>query len=127
MPASSLPVRRFPPARSSRSQRTTCHAVGVPRHLSLRVALDATPLIGVRTGVGAFAFHALEALTAHPELELQAFALTWRGRGELTGLLPKGVRRVCLPMSARPLRMAWQHMDAPVIERWTGRINVVHG
>jgi glycosyltransferase involved in cell wall biosynthesis len=72
-------------------------------------------------------FHALEALTAHPELELHAFALTWRGRGELATLLPNGVRRVRRPMSARPLRMAWQHLDAPVIERWTGKIDVVHG
>jgi glycosyltransferase involved in cell wall biosynthesis len=81
----------------------------------------------VRTGVGAFAFHALEALSARSELELRAFALTWRGRGELTTLLPKGVRRMRRPMVARPLRMAWQRMDAPVIERWTGRIDVVHG
>lgn len=105
----------------------SCHAVGVPRPSSLRVALDATPLIGVRTGVGEFVFHALEALTAHPELELRAFALTWRGRGELRTLLPKGVHRMRRPMVARPLRMAWQRMDAPVIERWTGRIDVVHG
>lgn len=30
-------------------------------------------------------------------------------------------------MAARPLRVAWRRTDHPVIERWTGPIDVVHG
>lgn len=97
------------------------------RPQALRVALDATPLLGERTGVGEFAFHALAALTAHAELELRAFAFAWRGRAELDELLPNGVRRTRRPMAARLLRAAWRRVDHPVIERWTGRIDVVHG
>src|SRR5947209_3258652 len=93
----------------------------------LRVALDATPLLGTRTGVGAFTAGTLEALSEHTSLELLAFALTWRGRGDLDVVLPLGVKRVQRPMAARPLRFAWRHVDAPSIERWTGRVDVVHG
>jgi glycosyltransferase involved in cell wall biosynthesis len=99
----------------------------VPSAASLRVAVDATPLIGARTGVGAFALHAIEALAAEPELDLSAYALTWRGRHELDGLLPQRVRPVRRPMAARPLWAAWLRMDAPPIEIWTGRVDVVHG
>ena len=99
----------------------------MPPAQALRVALDATPLIGARTGVGAFTLHAIEALTADRQLDLCAFALTWRGRRQLHELLPRGVRPVRRPMAARPLRMAWLRMDAPAIENWTGPVDVVHG
>ena len=94
---------------------------------TLRVALDATPLLGLRTGVGEFVFHALASLTAHAELELRAFALVWRGRAELADLVPNDVRRTRRPMAARLLRAAWRRAEHPVIERWAGRIDVVHG
>ena len=101
--------------------------LAVARPQTLRVALDATPLLGLRTGVGEFTFHALAALSAHAELELCTFALVWRRRKELVELVPNGVRRTRLPMAARLLRAAWRRADHPVIERWTGRIDVVHG
>jgi glycosyltransferase involved in cell wall biosynthesis len=94
---------------------------------TLRVALDATPLLGARTGVGAFTLHAMEALAADHRLDVRAFALTWRGRRDVEALVPSGVRAVHRPMAARPLRLAWLRMDGPVIERWTGPVDVVHG
>lgn len=93
----------------------------------MRIALDATPLLGRRTGIGAFTLAALTALAAHPELRLSAYALTWRGRGKLPGELPDGVRAVERPMAARPLRVLWSRFDGPAIERWTGPLEVVHG
>lgn len=97
------------------------------RALTLRVALDATPLLGVRTGVAQFTAEALVALATRPELDLSAFALTWRGRGALAAALPRGVRAVTRPMAARPLRKAWKRGSRPPIEWWTGPIDVVHG
>ncbi|MEJ7845685.1 MAG: glycosyltransferase family 1 protein [Acidimicrobiales bacterium] len=94
---------------------------------ALRAAVDATPLYGPRTGVGRFTGELLAHLAAEPGLELVAYATTWRGRGDLPGLVPAGVRTVRAPMAARPLRAAWRRMDHPRIERWTGPVDVVHG
>jgi glycosyltransferase involved in cell wall biosynthesis len=91
------------------------------------VALDATPLLGERAGVGEFAFHVLHALAAFPELELHAFALTWRGASALEDLVPRGARPARWPMPAGLLRAQWARRAYPAIERWTGTVDVVHG
>ena len=93
----------------------------------LRVALDATPLLGVRTGVGQFTSEALAALARLGDLDLSAFALTWDGRQDLAGLLPPGVRSLRRPMAARPLRQCWKRSSWPPIEWWSGALDVVHG
>ncbi|MCU1447922.1 MAG: glycosyltransferase [Acidimicrobiales bacterium] len=93
----------------------------------LRVAIDATPLLGARTGVGAFTSGLICALAEHEDVRARAYAVTWRGRGDVDGHLPPGVDVVTRPMPARPLRWAWRHGDRPVIELWTGRCDVVHG
>jgi len=67
-------------------------------------AVDATPLLGVRTGVGMFCQGALEALGGRPDLDMAAFAVTWRRRHLLRPLVPAGVRVVDRPMAARPLQ-----------------------
>jgi glycosyltransferase involved in cell wall biosynthesis len=96
---------------------------------ALRVAIDATPLLGPRTGVGAFVHGLLSALVTDPDdLVLTAFGLTWNGRSALPHALPPGVsppRR--LPAPAAVLLPVWARADHPVVERWTGPIDVVHG
>ncbi len=93
----------------------------------VRVALDATPLFGNKTGVAMFTFGVLEALVRRPDVDPVAYAVTWRGRGELGQLAPPGVALARSPMAARPLRWAWKRWDLPPIEWWTGEIDVVHG
>ena len=93
----------------------------------LRVAVDATPLLGPRTGVGRFCEGALGALGARPELDVDAFAVTWRRRRLLAPLVPAGVRVQQRSMPARPLHQAWAHTGGPAIEWFVGRADVVHG
>jgi glycosyltransferase involved in cell wall biosynthesis len=93
----------------------------------IRVAIDATPLIGHRTGVGAFAARAIDGLAGRDEVEITAFAVTWRNRGLLRSMVPPETRGVRAPMPAGPLHAAWARVDGPVIERWTGPVDVVHG
>jgi glycosyltransferase involved in cell wall biosynthesis len=93
----------------------------------LRIALDATPLLGPRTGIGAFAAGLVDQLALDPAMAVTAWAATWRGRGDLDAELPAGVRAVHRPMAARPLRVAWASADAPPIQWWTGPVDVVHG
>jgi glycosyltransferase involved in cell wall biosynthesis len=96
----------------------------------LSVALDATPLLGARTGVAAMTLGALRALAADRDglgVDVSAYALTWRGRPAFAGALPDGVKAHLRPMAARPLRMLWRRADWPPIEWWTGPVDVVHG
>lgn len=98
-----------------------------PSEPRLRVALDATPLLGTRTGVGVFCRYALEALAARPDLEVGAFAVSWRRRGGIRAEVPAGVRVLDRPMPARPLHKAWSVSRHPGIEWFTGAQEVVHG
>jgi glycosyltransferase involved in cell wall biosynthesis len=93
----------------------------------LRVAVDATPLLGVRTGIGVFVRGALAALAARPDLDLLGYALSARGYPRLAGALPPGIRPSHVPMAAAPLLRLWARFDMPVAEWWTGRVDVVHG
>jgi len=91
------------------------------------VAIDATPLLGTRTGVGRFCAGALQALAPRPELEVAAFAVTWRRRQWLSPLVPPGVVVRQRAMPARPLHLAWSHFPGPAVEWFVGGVDVVHG
>lgn len=91
------------------------------------VALDATSLLGPRTGVAALTAALAEGLASQRGVDLRAFAVTWRGRGDLPAVLPAGVPVARLPMAARPLRGLWRRVDHPTVEVWTGAVDVVHG
>ncbi len=96
----------------------------------LKVALDATPLLGVRTGVAEFCrgeLGALGRLAAGGGLEVSAFAVTWRRRHRLPPLIPAGTSAVQRAMPARPLHFAWRHAGAPPAEWFVGPVDVVHG
>lgn len=93
----------------------------------LRVAVDATPLLGQPTGVGAFCAGALGALAGRAALDVSAFAVSWRRRRLLDGRAPGGVRLVRRAMPARPLRWAWSRADVPPLEWFVGPAAVVHG
>lgn len=93
----------------------------------MRVAIDATPLLGTRTGIGVFVAGALDALARDRDLDCVAYGLTWSGRHELARALPPGVRAARGPMAAAPLLQAWARAGVPPIEWWTGRADVVHG
>ncbi len=93
----------------------------------LRVALDATPLLGLPTGVGVFCDGALRALAERPGLDVRAFAVSWRRRDLLAPLLPAGVAAAQRPMPARPLHALWSRLDSPPVEWFVGPADVVHG
>jgi glycosyltransferase involved in cell wall biosynthesis len=95
--------------------------------VSLRVALDATPLLDRPTGVGVFSRALLERLARVDGLDVVAFSVSWQGRDRLPSVVPDGVTTVSRPMAARPLRELWRRVDVPTIETWTGPVDVVHG
>ena len=77
--------------------------------------------------MASFVQGALSALARRPDLDVAAYALTFRGRGGLAAQVPTGVRAASRPMAARLLRALWRRTDHPVIERWTGPVDVAHG
>lgn len=93
----------------------------------IRVALDVTSLLEPRTGVGTVAAALAEGLAERGEIDLHAFAVSWRGRGQLPEVVPPGARVHGLPLPARLARMAWQRMDHPSAWLLAGRVDVVHG
>jgi glycosyltransferase involved in cell wall biosynthesis len=94
---------------------------------ALRVAIDATPLIGRPTGVGVFCSGLLTALAERPELSVSAFAVSWRRRQAIEPLLPGAVVVHQRAMPARPLHALWRHADVPPVEWFIGRTDVIHG
>jgi glycosyltransferase involved in cell wall biosynthesis len=93
----------------------------------LRVALDATPLLGTPTGVGVFCLGALRALGERNDLDVRAFAVSWRRRAGIGTHLPSGVTAAQRPMPARPLHAMWRRRGWPPVEWFIGRVDVVHG
>jgi glycosyltransferase involved in cell wall biosynthesis len=98
-----------------------------PPSARLAVALDATPLLGFRTGIGMFCHGALEALGSRPGLDVRAFAVSWRRQDGIVDQLPPGVTARQRPMPARPLHAAWKAMSVPPLEWFIGPVDVVHG
>ena len=89
----------------------------------MRLGLDATPLLGARTGIGRYTEQLLEALTDGGD-ELVATAFTLRGRGSLQ--VPPGVEVRARPFPARGLQEAWARSELPPVEWLTGRLDVFH-
>lgn len=92
-----------------------------------RVVLDATPLLGERTGIGRYTEHLLTALARRSDISVVATAFTLRGWRELAATVPAGVAVRSRPFPARLLRHAWQHVDLPRAEWLVGRADIMHG
>jgi glycosyltransferase involved in cell wall biosynthesis len=91
------------------------------------VAIDATPLLGDRTGVGIGVAGLIGELATRPEVALVGYGFTASGWRRLRARLPAGVRPTSAPMPAGALLRIWPRLDLPPIEWWTGRVDVVHG
>ncbi len=99
---------------------------GSPRPVA--VAMDVTPLLGVRTGVGASVAGFLHAVGADPDLAITGYALSAHPAKSLRDHLPATVRpgrRIPIPASF--LLKAWARVDHPAVELWAGPVDVVHG
>jgi len=92
----------------------------------IRVALDGTPLLGQRTGIGRYTEHLLTALGDRAELAVSATAFSLRGAGGLRDAVPPGVRARSLPAPARLLRTLWSRFEFPPVRPFSGPVDVFH-
>jgi glycosyltransferase involved in cell wall biosynthesis len=93
----------------------------------LRVAIDATSIVGSRTGVGVVTHAVLQELARRPDVAAAGYVLSWRAWRTVGAALPPGVRRIRRSMPPQPLRWCWLRADLPPAEWWTGPVDVVHG
>jgi glycosyltransferase involved in cell wall biosynthesis len=92
------------------------------------VAMDATPLLGRRTGVGESVAGFMQAVATDPHIRVIGYGLSAAAGNALPQRLPTSVRpgrRVRIPAAA--LLRLWAQFDHPVAERWAGPVDVVHG
>lgn len=92
----------------------------------MRIALDATPLLGQRSGVGSYVqglVDGLGQLDDGPDVLLTLFSV----RGSVAGPLPRRTRPAPRRAPARLLRRAWARWSWPAAEFLTGRVDVFHG
>ncbi len=93
----------------------------------MRVAVDATSLLDVRTGVGNFTQAILERLGTRDDLSITAFPVSLRGHRRLRDLAPEGMEVRTPPLPARLLRRAWLRGNRPRIDRFVGPHDLVYG
>jgi glycosyltransferase involved in cell wall biosynthesis len=91
------------------------------------VAIDGTPLLGVRTGVGRYVAGLLTGLgTIRGAPDVVVTAFTWRHAGALSAVAGgRPVRHRRMP--ARLLRQTWRRGMGPTVERLCGPVDVFHG
>lgn len=92
----------------------------------MRIAVDATPLLGQRSGVGSYVRGLLEGLASldeGPDVLLTLFSI----RGSVPGPLPRRTRPAPRRAPARLLRRTWRRTGWPPVELLTGRIAAFHG
>jgi glycosyltransferase involved in cell wall biosynthesis len=97
----------------------------------MKIALDATPLLGPRTGIGRYVEGLAGALAglAGPEPESVALVpFSWRGTGDLRSAAPSGprVRPGRRRAPARLLQAAWGRFPWPPVEWLSGPVDVFH-
>jgi glycosyltransferase involved in cell wall biosynthesis len=69
----------------------------------------------------------LAGLARRDDVDVQAYALTWRGRDALAAAVPAGIRACTRPVPARVVRECWERgLARPRAEDWTGPVDVVH-
>ena len=79
------------------------------------------------TGVGVFCAGALRGLADRDEIDVAAFAISWRRRQGIVERTPTGVSTTQRPMPARPLHMSWRRWRVPPVEWFVGEHQVIHG
>lgn len=91
------------------------------------MALDATSLLDRPTGIGVFVGELAEGLAVRDDIDLTAFAVSARGRGRLSEVVPHGVRVRSRAVPARAARAMWLRTDRPTARWMAGSVDVVHG
>ena len=92
----------------------------------MRIGLDATPLLGRRTGIGRYTLELTRALSRDPEDDVVLTAFTARGARGLATVAPPEARLAGRHCPARLLRAAWSRFEFPPVGLLAGATDVFH-
>jgi glycosyltransferase involved in cell wall biosynthesis len=90
---------------------------------AVRVAFDATPLLGPRTGIGVLVAALARRLAVDETVDLTGYVVSWRA-GDYRAALPGGCGALRMRLPARVCHRLWRHVDRPRLSRG---FDVVHG
>ncbi len=96
----------------------------------MRITIDGTPLLGVRTGIGHYVQELVRHLPAAADargVDVRLEVTTWSARGHAVPDLPAAWKQVGPRVPARLLRAAWTRTQAPRAEWLVGGTDVMHG
>jgi glycosyltransferase involved in cell wall biosynthesis len=89
----------------------------------LRVAIEATALLGPRTGIGTMTAAVLSGLAARPDVDVTGLLVSWRGRSDFARAVPAGARARRVGLPARAAHWWWPRVGWPPV----GGFDVIHG
>lgn len=95
----------------------------------MRVAIDSTPLLNQRTGIGQYTYHLTRNLLGlSDKLELVLFCTSLRKSISLQELIPKRSNLVYADyrLPARVVQKLWRTIGYPRVESFTGRLDIFH-
>ncbi|MBV9140247.1 MAG: glycosyltransferase family 4 protein [Pseudonocardiales bacterium] len=92
----------------------------------VRVLLDATPLLGQRSGIGRYTAALVRELATRSDVEVTVTAFTARGQAALRATVPSGVGVRGGPVPGRVLRALWHRTNWPPTELLAARADVLH-
>lgn len=87
------------------------------------VAIDATALVGPRTGIGVMTAAIFQRLSSRIDLDVRPLLVSLRGRRALAAQLPPGAESAMLWAPARLAHQLWQRFDRPAVRGF----DVIHG
>ncbi len=102
------------------------YPAGEARAGALTVGIDATPLVGARTGVGRYVERVSSTMAGFPDAPDQVWTLFSR-RLPLSAEPPPHTRLAPRAVPSRFLQPLWRRFDAPKVEYLTGPLDVFHG
>lgn len=91
--------------------------------MTLRVALDVTPLFGPATGIGRVTEALVSRLGTDRGLDMTGVLISHRARHGLADRLPSDWRGVAMPVPAQACHWLWRRADRPALKGF----DVVHG
>jgi glycosyltransferase involved in cell wall biosynthesis len=95
----------------------------------MRVAIDSTPLLNQRTGVGQYTYHLIRnLLDLDSELDLILFCVSLRKPVPLQQVIPKhaNLSYADYRLPARLMQKAWNSFGFPHAELFTGQFDIFH-
>jgi len=95
----------------------------------MRVAVDSTPLLNQRTGIGQYTYYLVNnLLDVGNDLELVLFCTSLRKSAPLAEIIPKRPHLAYADyrFPARAMQKLWRTIGVPRVEFFTGKIDIFH-